>query len=275
MHVKIPRHSTRYSVCCVVCRVLLNRVNLIHGAASEHRPRTGMWQNWESNHDLVGENDCGDRTADQKRPAKMRHRLLTTDDMLTQDISIPTETADMAQAHTASTTATPRHHPKGGRQPYGLAGPHSIGICSPLEAQARADPPLLGLTCISGYLCGIDCSHHRPLLPKHVKRSAPPQTLTTWPLQDILSLRGCCAQINNPVTPPRRPALPTLVQYYCTIIGQCTTPLPTSRLYAIHHTILVIPISCEGQLTTRATPSAVLYTAAPHTAAQQQGCGNY
>ena len=41
---------------------------------------------------------------------------------------------------------------------------------------------------------------------------------------------------------PRPPALPTLVQYYRTIIGQYTTPLPTSRLYAIHHTVLVITI---------------------------------
>jgi len=44
------------------------------------------------------------------------------------------------------------------------------------------------------------------------------------------------------------PALPTLVQYYCTTIGQYTTPPPpASRLYAIHHTILVITISCKGQ----------------------------
>jgi len=46
---------------------------------------------------------------------------------------------------------------------------------------------------------------------------------------------------------PRPPALPTLVQYYCTTIGQYTTPLPTSRLYTIHHTRLVMTISCEGQ----------------------------
>jgi len=46
---------------------------------------------------------------------------------------------------------------------------------------------------------------------------------------------------------PRPPARPTLVQYYCTMIGPYTTPLPTSRLYAIHHTILAITISCKGQ----------------------------
>jgi len=54
---------------------------------------------------------------------------------------------------------------------------------------------------------------------------------------------------NQPSFHSRRlPALPTLVQYYYTIIGQYnTTPLPTSRLYAIHHTILVITILCKGQ----------------------------
>jgi len=35
---------------------------------------------------------------------------------------------------------------------------------------------------------------------------------------------------------PRPPALPTLMQYYCTHIGRYMTPLPTSRSYAIHHT---------------------------------------
>jgi len=49
------------------------------------------------------------------------------------------------------------------------------------------------------------------------------------------------------VHPAHLPAFPTLVQYYCTIIRQYTTPLPTSRVYALHHTILVITISCKGQ----------------------------
>jgi len=47
--------------------------------------------------------------------------------------------------------------------------------------------------------------------------------------------------------PPRQTSLPTLVQYHCTIIGQYTTPFPNLRLYTIHHTILVITISCKGQ----------------------------
>jgi len=44
---------------------------------------------------------------------------------------------------------------------------------------------------------------------------------------------------------PLPPGLRTLVQYYCAAIGQYTDP---SRLYAIHHTILVITIACKGQL---------------------------
>jgi len=55
------------------------------------------------------------------------------------------------------------------------------------------------------------------------------------------------ATILSPPPPPPLSALPTLVQYYCTIIGQYTTSLLTSRLFAIHHTILVITISCKGQ----------------------------
>ena len=51
--------------------------------------------------------------------------------------------------------------------------------------------------------------------------------------------------------PPRPPALPTLVQYYCTIVGQCKSRLPTSRVYAIHHIILIITISCKCQATIR------------------------
>ena len=36
--------------------------------------------------------------------------------------------------------------------------------------------------------------------------------------------------------------------YYCTIITQYTIPFPISRLYAIHHTKLIITISCKGAL---------------------------
>ena len=39
-----------------------------------------------------------------------------------------------------------------------------------------------------------------------------------WPLQDIRLLLGCCAGISHFFHSPRPPALPTLVQYYCTMI---------------------------------------------------------
>ena len=47
---------------------------------------------------------------------------------------------------------------------------------------------------------------------------------------------------------PLPPALPARLQYFHTSIAQYTTPPTTSRLYAIHHTILVITISCKGQI---------------------------
>jgi len=43
-------------------------------------------------------------------------------------------------------------------------------------------------------------------------------------------------------------ALPTLSQYYCTTIGQYKTPTSISRVYAIHHTMLAITMSCKGQV---------------------------
>ena len=44
------------------------------------------------------------------------------------------------------------------------------------------------------------------------------------------------------------PALPTLLQYYCTSIGQYTTPHPILLIYAIHHTTLAMAISCKNQV---------------------------
>jgi len=47
--------------------------------------------------------------------------------------------------------------------------------------------------------------------------------------------------------PPSPPAKPTLLQYLCTAIPQYTPPHRTLPSYAIHHTILVMAISCKGQ----------------------------
>jgi len=46
---------------------------------------------------------------------------------------------------------------------------------------------------------------------------------------------------------PPPPAKPTLLQYYCTTIAQYTPPTPIPPFHAIHHTISVMAISCEGQ----------------------------
>ena len=37
------------------------------------------------------------------------------------------------------------------------------------------------------------------------------------------------------------------LSYYCTTIAQYIPPTPTPSFYAIHHTILVMAISCKGQ----------------------------
>jgi len=98
----------------------------------------------------------------------------------------------------------------------------------------------------------IRINHTGPYTPLHhtwLSCCAPVwSSMVHWPLQDNRLFRGCRECSNHPFIPPRPPALPTLVQYYCTTIGQYTTPPPTSRLYAIHHTILVITISCKGQM---------------------------
>jgi len=74
--------------------------------------------------------------------------------------------------------------------------------------------------------CEADAPHVDGLVVREALQS---KEKPTWPIQDILLLRGCCARINHPFIPPRPPALP-LVQYYCTMIGQCATPPPNSRL---------------------------------------------
>ena len=45
------------------------------------------------------------------------------------------------------------------------------------------------------------------------------------------------------------PELPALLRYYCMSIAQDTTPpRPPPPLYALHYTILVMAISCKGQV---------------------------
>jgi len=64
--------------------------------------------------------------------------------------------------------------------------------------------------------------------------------------------------------PPTPPAKPTLLQYYCTTIAQYTPPHQPPPFYDLHHTILVMAISCKGQ-----GSSHVQVTGAPCAGAQQ------
>ena len=65
------------------------------------------------------------------------------------------------------------------------------------------------------------------------------------------SRRLCTNQ--SPFYSPLPPALPALLQYYCTSIAQYMTPPRPPIVYAIHYTILVIPISCRDQRPRRQT----------------------
>jgi len=87
--------------------------------------------------------------------------------------------------------------------------------------------------------------HHHPSRSHNAQHAV--MSNAYWPLQGmaLLPSRLCTNQSSFHSSGP--PALPTLLQYDCTAIGQYTTPPPTPLLYAIHHTTLVIPISCKGQ----------------------------
>jgi len=56
-----------------------------------------------------------------------------------------------------------------------------------------------------------------------------------------------CGSLSSFYCPPPL-AKPTLLQYHCTTIAQYTRPSPTPLLYATHHTISVMAISCKGCL---------------------------
>jgi len=75
-------------------------------------------------------------------------------------------------------------------------------------------------------------------------RTDPPRA---WPLS-LYKTFVCFEAFVPSLHSSRPPALPTRLQYDCTTIAQYMTPPPTSLVYAIHHTILVMTISCEGQL---------------------------
>jgi len=62
--------------------------------------------------------------------------------------------------------------------------------------------------------------------------------------------RLLCTNLTS-LDPIRPSALATLLQYYCTTIGQYSTPSRPTLLYAIHHARLIRTISCKGQAAAR------------------------
>ena len=71
-----------------------------------------------------------------------------------------------------------------------------------------------------------------------------------WRLQDIVLIRGFCARINHLLLPPPTRISHTialLLHDYCAIYD----PTPTPLVYSIHHTVLVMAISCKAQVNPR------------------------
>jgi len=72
------------------------------------------------------------------------------------------------------------------------------------------------------------------------------QSLTLAFIRYCFTSKLNCGSQSSLYCPPTCKAYPIL-QYYCTTIAQHTPPPTDAPLYAIHHTILVIAISCKGQ----------------------------
>jgi len=70
-----------------------------------------------------------------------------------------------------------------------------------------------------------------------------------WRLQDISLLWVVSARVNRPFIPHAHLYCLHCCNTTARLLGiiRTPTPLSTSLVYAIHHTILVIAISCEGQ----------------------------
>jgi len=67
-----------------------------------------------------------------------------------------------------------------------------------------------------------------------------------WPLQDIRSLQSCLALVNRPSIAPS-----IYIAHTIAIVFHDESAIydrhPTPLVYAIHHTILAMAISCKGQ----------------------------
>jgi len=172
-------------------------------------------------------------------------------------ISCKGQTLTPAHAHTIHTQVTRLPH-KGHTEHTAehLLEPHGHTAIPPTQQQQQQRSPEATCAVLRG--CRM-CGYYNAILQFFLaviglRRRAPPyssffdKTKGTWPLQDIVftSSRSCTNQSSFYSLGP--PALPTLLQYYCTAMEQYTTPSQTPLVYAVHYTIiLVIPISCKGQ----------------------------
>jgi len=68
-----------------------------------------------------------------------------------------------------------------------------------------------------------------------------------WSLQDIFFLRGCYAQINHLFIPTAHLHCPPWCNTIAQLLDCLRLPIRTPVSYAMHHTILVMTISCKGQ----------------------------
>jgi len=66
--------------------------------------------------------------------------------------------------------------------------------------------------------------------------------------QDIVLLQIFIVGVNHPFIATPQPATPTLLQYFCTPVAQYTPRHRSSLCMTLHHTILMMAISCKGQL---------------------------
>ena len=110
--------------------------------------------------------------------------------------------------------------------------------------------PKLSCTIKSFLYCPLHlhCSHYCNTVARLMRNIRPPPDppcVLAFTRYGLTSSRSCTNQSSFHSSGP--PALPTLVQYYCTAIGQHTTSHLTPLVYAIHHIILAMAISCKGQ----------------------------
>jgi len=70
----------------------------------------------------------------------------------------------------------------------------------------------------------------RPRSPSHSHSGIDEKRPTEKCVYNIFIYSEAIVHESTILSPPRPPALPTLVQYYCTIIGQYTTPPPKFSL---------------------------------------------